>query len=245
MCIPKYKEVEEVKEVENLNQPMQDLDVDDISDTETVILHDIDLSWEESYFFDQLKFESGFLAAEDSTIIDLYQYHFPYDVYSVLRKGCDYDVYKKAVQLEEDFDAKALSIDPECWLHIYGLFYKEKDQDHYTKFYCLHCMRREFSNNREDIDVYSLHNYIHAYEIDSEITSMVTNYKYWCYSCNRFLFHIDYDEVFMSNNCISCLSVVPHDPKYIEDISATEVIGQLPNNTHTIPEVDLSWPVPI
>lgn len=242
MCAPNYKNIEEVKEIENLNEPLATIELEDITDNDTVILNEIDFTWEESFYFDMLKFEIGFLAAEDSRIIDLYAYHYPNEIYSVLRKGCDYQVYKKALGIEENFDAVGISIDPECYLHVYGLFYKGIDGE-YSKFFCLRCAREEISNNREDLNVYSLHNYIDGNEIEIELTSMVTSYKYWCYGCDRFLFHIDYNNQYNDLNCISCLSVIPHDPKYLEDISSTEVIGQLPNNPNTIPDIDPSWPV--
>lgn len=243
MCVPDYKNIEEVKELDNLNQPLANIDLEDINDNDTVILNEIDFTWEESYYFDKIKFEIGFLAAEDSHIIDLYSHCYPNEVYSVLQKGCDYQVYKKAVGIEENFDSVGISIDPATFLHVYGLFYREKDED-YVKFFCLRCVREQ-NSNREDLNVYSLHNYIDANEVHCEITSMVTSFKYWCYGCDRFLYHIDYNNQYNDLNCISCLSVVPHDPKYLEDISSTEVIGQLPNNPNTIPDIDPSWPVPM
>lgn len=242
MCVPKFDKPE-IEPLDNILPPLPFDEID--SDAETVILNEIDFTWEESFYYNQIKFEIGFLAASDQAILDLYSFHFPNVVYSVLRKGCDWDVYKRAINLEDHFDAVGISIDPDCYLHIYGLYYMPKEPSSNIQFFCLKCVRADFSEDRNDLDVFSLHNYMSGFDVECEITSMLTNYKYWCYGCNRFLFHIDYNIDYSHLDCLSCLAVVPHDPKYIKDTSDTETRGQLPNNPQTIPLIDLSWPVPI
>lgn len=243
MCYGKVRE----EPFENINNNFEEFNIDDISDVEsiaeTVIVHELLEPWQISFNDNQIKYEIGILASSDQYILDFYRDHFPNEAYAVLRKGCDYDVFSKMERLENDYGATGLTVDPDTFCHVYGLYYQDPF-GLYNRRFCLACARSYISEDRRDIDPYSLHNYFDANELIFEVRSMVTHEKYWCYGCERFLFHIDYNCGYNDIDCPVCVSVIPHDPRYLTgDACDTETIGRLPNNPRTIPLVDPSWPM--
>lgn len=238
MCAPNYED--ESFGLELIFPPLPNLqeELDNIDIVEELS------PWQSCYYENQCKFEAGFLANSDQTIIELYENEFPLYVFSVLRLGCDYSVFKRADRIEVEYGATGISHDPDTQVHIFGKYYKEKDTQEIGR-YCLKCARESISEDRNDLVVFAFHNYMDSHEITLEFTNFLTNYKYWCYVCDRFLFDVEFHDFYGDiNDCQICVSVIPHDPKYKElPLEAYETHFELGNNPVTIPLVQTGWPI--
>lgn len=238
MCLPNIEE-----ESFHLNNIFHNFEDDD-SDNDTVDIVQELIPWQLCFYTNPLKFEAGFLAATDQTIIDLYANEFPNTVFSVLRLGCDYTVFKKADRIEIEYGATAISVDPDTFIHLFGKYYTERESSTIMR-YCIRCMRENFTEDRNEIDVYCYHNYIDNVFIHTEVFSGITNYKYWCAICDRFLFDVEYNTDYADiDSCSACSDLVPYDPKYMDnDPTVYETHFQLRRTPLSIPLVQSGWPL--
>lgn len=238
MCLPVLEE-----EDFNIQLLFPDPIIEEDND-ETLDIVEYLTAWQNCYYTNQLKFEAGILAADDQYIIDLYYNEFPNTLYCVLRLGCDYSVLKRMDRIEINYGATGLTVDPDTFMHIFGKYYKPIELDDQNKRFCLNCVRTHYTEDRNEINVYALHNYNDADTLLTNILSPLSEYKYWCYTCDRFLFDAEFDVEYTDPFCTVCISVIPHDPKYLSgNVEEYLTICQLPNNPRTIPLTYPGWPV--
>jgi len=192
--------------------------------------------WQESFEEDYYKYCDGIAQACDQYILDFYANDYPNSANPVLRKGCPYPIYRRLYELEENYNASALTVDPDYLIHMYGLYYVEKGGNSLHR-YCLDCFKDKVSFDSDDVKVYEFHLVVNdAFEAHAEINYSTQNDNYWCHGCNCFLYEVE--------------SCIHNEPCHIcfFDINKHSILDRVPIDIarrvtrNTFPNIDERWP---
>lgn len=196
--------------------------------------------WQESFISDYNKYCEGLKSSTDSYILEFYAHEFPDYAMPILRKGCDYSLFKRLYDIEDEYNAVGLCAWPDMFNHVYGLYYVDKLDNNTEERYCLKCFRDDISNCPDDVIVHEYHCAIQdEYEVLSELNYNINNNHYWCHGCNKFLYNIEDGDYY---NPIQCGFCSQYYNKYsILDRVVTDYTRQV--NHSTFPEIDVQWPM--